>query len=294
MSVEALGYVGLAVKDLPAWEEFATGIAGLQAVLRADRAVDLRMDAYATRIRLIPGGNDDIAYIGWECRDDAQLRTLQRKLEAAGVAVTAGTEAEAAERYVQRLIRFRDPEGLTSEAFYGPLQSTEAPFVSPLGVRFKTGRQGLGHVVLIARDAKAQEKFYTEVMGFKLSDYINTEVVKGRPVSFTFMRCNSRHHSLALAQIPIPRKLQHFMLEVDDIDDVGRALYRCQDRGVHISLTLGRHSNDDMLSFYPMTPSGFDLEYGWGGRAVDDDTWHVVTHRANSAWGHRFQRPPKP
>ena len=61
-----------------------------------------------------------------------------------------------------------------------------------------------------------------------------------------------------------------------------------------LSLTLGRHSNDDMLSFYPMTPSGFDVEYGWGGLEVDDETWHVLTHAKNSAWGHHFQRPPRP
>ena len=78
------------------------------------------------------------------------------------------------------------------------------------------------------------------------------------------------------------------------LDDVGRALYRCMDAGQHVSLPLGRHSNDDMLSFYPMTPSGFDIEYGWAGVEVDDETWHVVTHASNSAWGHRFQRPPRP
>lgn len=49
-----------------------------------------------------------------------------------------------------------------------------------------------------------------------------------------------------------------------------------------------------MLSFYPLTPSGFDIEYGWGGLEVDDETWHVLTHEANSAWGHTFQRPPRP
>lgn len=84
------------------------------------------------------------------------------------------------------------------------------------------------------------------------------------------------------------------MLEVRSLDDVGRALHRCQDAGHHISLTLGRHSNDHMLSFYPLTPSGFDVEYGWAGLEVDDERWHVMTHATNSAWGHRFQRPPRP
>jgi 2,3-dihydroxybiphenyl 1,2-dioxygenase len=293
-SIAALGYVGLAVSDLAAWRRFATGILGLQAVERDDGAIDLRMDAYAMRMRLRAGEADDVEYVGWEVPDAASLERLSQTLRSRDIEVEAGTAADAALRHVAALIRFKDPEGLALEAYYGPLQRTDDPFVSPLGVQFKTGRQGLGHIVLVARSAAALERFYGEVLGFKLSDYIHTEVVPGRPLNLTFMRCNGRHHSLAFAQVPLKKKLQHLMIEVRSVDDVGRALYRCQDAGQHISLTLGRHSNDDMLSFYPMTPSGFDIEYGWAGLEVDDSTWHVVTHATNSAWGHRFQRPPRP
>ena len=166
--------------------------------------------------------------------------------------------------------------------------------ISPQGVRFKTGRQGLGHIVLSCRDVEAMQTFFTDVLHFRLSDIINTEIIPGRPLSLRFLRCNARHHSLALAPVPIPKKIVHLMFEVCDIDDVGRSLYRCLDAQVHLSMTLGRHSNDEMLSFYPLSPSGFDIEYGWGGLAVDDESWHVLTHAATSAWGHRFQRPPKP
>jgi 2,3-dihydroxybiphenyl 1,2-dioxygenase len=291
--IAALGYVGLAVSDLPAWRRFATELLGLQAVERSDGSIDLRMDNYATRLRLIEGTEDDIAYVGWEVGDADALDRLTQTLRARDVQVHAATRAEAAARYVAALIRFQDPEGLPMEAYFGPLQRSDDPFLSPLGVRFKTSAQGLGHIVLVARDAKAQERFYGEVLGFKVSDYIHTEVVPGRPLELTFMRCNRRHHSLALVALPLKKKLHHLMLEVQSIDDVGRALYRCLDAGQHISLTLGRHSNDEMLSFYPMTPSGFDIEYGWAGLEVDDDTWHVAMHGTNSAWGHHFQRPPR-
>jgi 2,3-dihydroxybiphenyl 1,2-dioxygenase len=291
--VQALGYVGLTVSDLQRWNTFATKLLGLQAAFCDDNRLDLRMDAYAMRLSLTAGIADDIGFVGWEVRGAQDLESLGAKLRQHGIAVTQGTPDEARQRFVKSIIKFRDPEGLRSEAYFGPLQRTNEPFLSPAGVRFKTGHGGLGHIVLVAQDMEVQESFYRDVLGFRVSDYIHTEVVPGKPLRLTFMRCNSRHHSLALAQLTLKKKLQHLMIEVESIDDVGRAMYRCTDGNCHVSLTLGRHSNDEMVSFYPQSPSGFDIEYGWSGLEVDDQTWHVLTHDKNSAWGHRFQRPPK-
>ncbi|EQB17148.1 VOC family protein [Sphingobium lactosutens] len=292
--VEALGYIGLEVSDLVAWRVFAEEELGLQWVPRDDGTIDLRTDQYATRIRLHVGPRDDLAYAGWEVKDGAALSALAARLERAGVTVDRADAAVAADRRVHSLIRFTDPEGNAHEAFFGPLQKTNDPFVSPAGARFKTGRQGLGHLVLACRQKATMMEFFTETLGFRLSDHINTEVVPGRPIEISFLRCNGRHHSLALAPVPIPKKIVHLMVEVTTIDDVGRALDRCMKGGRHLTFTLGRHSNDEMLSFYPLTPSGFDVEYGWGGLEVDDESWHVLTHDTNSAWGHIYQRPPKP
>lgn len=292
--IEALGYIGFEVSDKQSWRDFATGILGMQAEDRGDATLDLRMDAYASRIRLIEGNRDDLAFAGWEVRDEAALEALARRLGDAGIAVERGDEALAADRRVLKLIRFSDPEGNAHEAYFGPLQRTNVPFVSPLGVRFKTGRQGLGHLVLSCKDKAAMMDFFVGTLGFRVSDHIRTEVVPGRPLEISFLRCNGRHHSLALAPVPVPKRVLHFMVELDSIDDVGRALYRCQAEKIHIAMTLGRHSNDEMLSFYPLTPSGFEVEIGWGGIEVDDESWHVVTHDKNSAWGHVFQRAPRP
>jgi hypothetical protein len=59
--------------------------------------------------------------------------------------------------------------------------------------------------------------------------------------------------------------------------------------GVPVVSTLGRHSNDQMVSFYMSTPSGFEVEYGWGGRLVDDATWQVQRHDRGTLWGHKIQ-----
>ena len=78
----------------------------------------------------------------------------------------------------------------------------------------------------------------------------------------------------------------HFMVEVDDMDTVGRARDRCAELSVPVEYELGRHTNDQMFSFYPRTPSGFAAEIGWGGLRVDEATWQVTEMLQDSVWGH--------
>ena len=78
------------------------------------------------------------------------------------------------------------------------------------------------------------------------------------------------------------------MTEVATLDDVGRAMDRCARHGAPVSASLGRHANDEMVSFYVRTPGGFDIEYGTGGRLVDDATWVCRETTAVSLWGHSF------
>jgi biphenyl-2,3-diol 1,2-dioxygenase len=105
-------------------------------------------------------------------------------------------------------------------------------------------------------------------------------------VELVFLHCNPRHHTLALVPGPMPKRLNHLMLQVDSMDDVGLAHDRAGRLGVRISDGLGRHTNDHMFSFYADTPSGFQVEFGWGGRTIDSN-WTVVRHKAQRIWGHR-------
>ena len=291
--IKALGYLVFTISDKAAWLSYAENVLGVAVREDANGDLWLRIDDYAWRIKLVVGNVDQLDAVGWEVSDKTGLDQLKARLSEAGIAYEDGGAELAKERKVCEVIVFNDPDGTRCEAFFGPLQMTNKRFVSPQGYNFVTAEQGLGHIVLVTQDHQAQEAFYTALLGFKVSDYINTEVVPGRPLTITFLRCNGRHHSLALAPVPIPVKVAHIMLQVDNIDDVGRAMTAAEKAGCHFSFTLGRHSNDEMLSFYTMSPSGFDVEFGWGALEVDEDTWHVKTHNTNSAWGHKFQFPPK-
>jgi 2,3-dihydroxybiphenyl 1,2-dioxygenase len=292
MMIDQLSYLAFEVSDLEAWEAFATAVLGLGIADRTDRGFALRMDDHAARFFVTQGPADDLAAVGWEVADEAQLDRVLATVPGA----REGTAEEAAARQVVRLVVAHDPAGTRVEVAYGPAKTT--PFVSPL-VRsgFVADAYGLGHLVVSAPDPRATAAFYQDLLGFALSDRIVCTFY-GYPVDITFLHTNPRHHSLAFGG-PQPKRLHHFLLEVGSIDDVGAALDRAIGHGVRIAQMLGRHPNDKMISFYAFTPSGFQFEYGTGGRLVDDATWQPTTHDRVSEWGHHpperyAPRRPKP
>jgi hypothetical protein len=109
-----------------------------------------------------------------------------------------------------------------------------------------------------------------------------------------FLHCNPRHHSIAFAEVANPRKrINHFMLQLDQFDTVGRTYDAVQDGAAPLYVTMGRHPNDHMVSFYMGNPSRFGVEYGWGAREVDDSCWEVTEYNTPSIWGHKPAPRPR-
>lgn len=288
VSVRALAYIGVAVEDPDAWLRFATDTLGLMRADEADGAGRLRVDQRAWRIAVEKGAMNDLAFAGFEVGGAGELAAMRRKLQALGVAVEDDDGALAADRGVTELIHCVDPAGTRVEIFYGATDRFERPFVSPAGVGgFVTGDQGLGHVVLGGDDIAAMRAFYVDALGFRRSDLIRMEFRGLGKKELEFYHCNPRHHTVALVPLRGPRRIFHFMVQVASIDDVGFALDRVQAAGARITSTLGRHTNDHMISFYAETPGGIEVEYGFGARTVDDAHWTEALHHRPSIWGHR-------
>ncbi|HZZ89779.1 MAG TPA: VOC family protein [Caulobacteraceae bacterium] len=288
MPITALGYLGFEVGDLDAFASFATGVLGLMPAEASGEARRFRLDDQAWRLEARGGERNDVAFLGFEVAGAAELDAVAQRLRAADVEVTDGGSDLAADRGVCGLATCRDPDGLGVEIYYGPTQRTETPFASPAGAPgFVTGDQGLGHAVISTRDMAAARRFYQDLLGFRLSDVIRMRMGPQASFDMEFFHCNPRHHTLALIPVPMPKRLHHFMLQVPTLDAVGFALERAEAAGVQITSTLGRHTNDHMVSFYARTPGGFEVEYGWGAIEVDDAAWRVQRHDKPSTWGHK-------
>ena len=283
-AVIELAYIELGVSSIPDWQKYAENVLGV-AQEQTDDGVQLRYDQEAWRISLKASGEDDILCAGFKVASKADIRDIGIRLKSQGVEVTEGTQEQCLTRGVDEMLICFDPDGLRIELFVGE-RSTSSSFVSPRGVSgFVTVGMGLGHIVLSVSDEAKALAFYMDGLGFLLSDHI--VVGPGdRQLNLTFLHCNPRHHTLAIMPAPLPKRVHHIMLQVAAIDDVGAGLDAARQSDVPISLELGKHTNDKMISFYMQNPSGFDVEYGYGGVEIDDSNWQTTTYNAISIWGH--------
>jgi len=280
MRIEALGYVGIRSKNLEDWGAYATRFLGMQLVDRTSNMLSLRMDDRKQRVIVNADADGGAGFYGWEVAGAAALDSLAAKLERAGVAVARGSRALADERRVKDLIVFADPLGNRLEAFYGAEVSPE-PFRAGRNISgFRTGPLGMGHAVLTVERLDDVLPFYRDVLGFALSDYIL------RPFRAYFLHVNPRHHSLAFIETG-KNGIHHMMVELFSLDDVGQAYDIALTDPESIGSTFGRHTNDYMTSFYSWSPSGFMVEYGWGGRLVEPGNWTAQEYTVGpSLWGH--------
>lgn len=293
--LKSLGYITVSTNDIERWRQFAFGVLGFaEGKGPDDSALYLRMDERAARIIVVPGETDRIITVGWEVRDRAALKRVMATLEGSGVAFEKLSVQEADARRVEEVITFEDPAGTTLEVFHGAVLD-HSPVVTPFGAKFVTGDQGLGHVVVPAKDPNGLFKFYTEVLGFRSRGAFRIPLPpEFGPIRVRFLGINARHHSLAIAPAMHQRDpgLVHVMVEVDTLDAVGQALDRVNADGFTVSSTLGRHTNDKMVSFYVRAPGEWDIEFGTDGMRVDETYYTAEEITADSYWGHQWIPEP--
>jgi len=313
--IRGLGYLRVQSRDLARWRELTVGALGLQEVPGSTPdALHLRMDERASRMVVEPGDTDALLAVGWEVRDQFALAAVGRALNAAGTPVRELDLVECAQRRIEAGIRFADPSGTPVEVFFGPVLD-HSPVRTGHGQRFSTGELGMGHVVLPSAYVEEAVSFYTEVLGFvprgsirlgtaigqprrgrsapmvAADEALADDTLLERPERIRFLGVNSRHHSLAVcpaSQERVPGILA-LGIEVDSLDAVGMALDAVEAADFSLSSTLGRHTNDRMVSFYVRVPGGWDVQYGTDSIRVDESTYTSEEITRSSFWGHSWR-----
>ena len=188
---------------------------------------------------------------------------------------------------VDGAITLEDPCGQRLEIFHGA-ELDHSTVSTRYRTEFVTDELGLGHLVVPTTDYDATIAFYRDVLGFHTRGAFPFPAAPGMPpLRIQFMGVNPRHHSFAVMPAPhMGPGIVHIMLEVAEMDQVAQAMERTTEHGFGISSTLGRHTNDKMVSYYLRAPGGWDIEYGYDGLMVDENQYLPQNIIADSYWGH--------
>jgi len=288
-----LGYIVVETERFTDWRRFGHDAIGMHVDDTGPDVLRFRLDDNQCRFLLRRGPAEDVTALGWQVDDHRTFDEILARVTCHDVPVIEGTTEEAGLRGVERLVRFPGPNGLTQELFTRP-HIGDVPVDMAVRGGFVTGQAGIGHVAVTSTKPHQMRGYYDTVFDARLTDFID-ETIGGLKFKIRFLRVNQRHHSIAIAAVnrlpinPIRTRVQHVNVQVADLDDMTASYQRVKDLGFQLALEVGQHTNDRELSYYAVTPSGFEWEVGWNPIVVDEKTWQPTTYQGISIWGHTRQ-----
>ncbi|MEM8593734.1 MAG: VOC family protein [Pseudomonadota bacterium] len=315
MQVQSLAYVIINSTDLSKWSHYATQVCGLMpsTSMKVDSVAGnpiefYKMDHRAFRYGVQKAEFDGLFASGWKLKDAVAFKDAMDELSSKKIPFEKiEDETFLASRSANELMVVSDPSGNVLEIMWedDAHANDGVDFASSCDVEaFITTAEngvdmGLGHVVLHAPVNFEDTHAFYESIGFLDSDI--TDLSAQGMGKIYFMNCNPRHHSLALWSWGAPTPdtefrpspeskapgCVHLMMEVGSLAEVGSCLDRVNENEVMVTSTLGEHINDEMTSFYMLSPGNFAVEFGFEGNQLDES--HQTTHNTvASKWGHKW------
>lgn len=282
LGITHLRHISLITPVLQEQANFYEQIWGLDKVSEGEDSVYFRGAGPEHHIlSLHTGERRGLHHVAFGMVDKDAVDEAAEKLAALGVPIISppGYLDEAGSGYG---LRFLDPEGRCIElsAWVEIHTSTwSKKNVDPIK---------LNHVVLNTVDIDKAVDFYTKVLGFKVTDWSEHQMV--------FLRCNKNHHSIAFNQAS-HASVNHIAYEVDNVDEVMRGISNVRAAGYQELWGPGRHGPGDNIFCYFQDPGGFVMEYTCYLVTIENEAewraliWKRVPHLMDQ-WG--LAGPPSP
>ncbi|GAA4088931.1 VOC family protein [Nonomuraea soli] len=262
------------------YADFGLRATGEHTFATADGGEQLRLVHSPSR-RLVDLGvgvddPDDVARI------EASLARLGLSLDGHGTVTDPGTGVRVKVEIAGHITRPAEP----APVYNGPGRADRLDARAPGVLREERVRpRKLGHVVLGSTDQEASQRFFTEGLGFKVSDEV--------PGIAAFLRCSSDHHNVLVQPAPVPY-LHHTSWEVEDVDEIGRGAHHMLEGHPERHVWgLGRHHIGSNFFWYLKDPAGnFSEYYSDLDCVVDEAVWKPEVFsdmRILYSWG-----PPVP
>ncbi len=268
VNVEEVSHVALKTRNVEHQATFYTNIVGLGETERdATGRVYLRCNANHHAVVLVPSSESGIDHFALNVGDPKTLNAAATALTRAGISYETETPGELGQG---PSLRLRDPDGYSVELIGGMAQ------VSPnYGPRAVQPRK-LSHVTLLVDDCKRSGEFYSEVLGFRPSDWVDD--------IFLWMRCNPDHHGLAFAKTGSIR-MHHFALEVIDFSYLVRQAEHLMQNGYTLLYGPGRHGPGKNQFEYFRDPEQNLIEFMCDIQQIwDDATYEPRVWNSKELW----------
>ena len=285
--VTEIRYVGYGVADFEAERAFYADSWGLVEVEAHDDMAWFKTHGHDEHhvVRLHKSDSNCVEVIALAADSRADVDGLQAKVAAAGCTIIhPARELDAPGGGYG--FRFFSPDGLPFE-----ISAEVAPLDKRALARWEGVPVRISHIVLHSPDHQAMVRFFCDVLGFRVSDWLGDYMC--------FLRCNGAHHRLAI--LPGPPCLNHVAYDMLTVDDMMRGLSRLKTRGTEVRWGPGRHTAGNNTFSYFTTPAGFAVEYTSELEVVDFEAHveqvHVPGPQVLDQWGIGVGGPqtmPKP
>ncbi len=274
-TIKKLSHVALKVTDVTAAAGFYQQVVGLGETTRDSAGnVYLRCNADHHSLKLMTNGAAGIDHFALDVGDEAGLAAAADRLARAGIAYEESPE----EPGQGPGIRLPDPDGFTVELVAGLEQVS--PHYGPRAVQPRR----IAHVTILVADPQASVAFYTEVLGFKISDWFSDV--------FCWLRCNPEHHSVAIARLERVG-LHHLAFDVAHFGNLAHQGDHLVANGRHYLYGPGRHGpgNNQFAYFYDL--DGHIVEFTCDSLQIwDDASYQYKVWQPSEKWVNLWGQDP--
>jgi catechol 2,3-dioxygenase len=250
--------IELGVRDLQQSAEFYEKSWALEQVASEGDTIHFRATGGEHHVLTIrQRGKPGLLGVHFAVTDRTAVDQLCAKAKGYGVEVAGNPAALPASAGGGYGFRFKTPDGLPMSISSDTEQHPDRPLDRSRPTK-------ISHVVLNSAKIDEQIRFFSDVLGFKLSD--STQLMD-------FLRCSADHHSLAIFRNNGP-SLNHVAYELPNFDGLMRGSGRVKKNGFDIEWGIGRHGPGSNIFSYFLDPNGFVAEYTTELDQLDDAT-HV-------------------
>ncbi len=243
MKIAKIGYAAFNTTNVETLLTYYTNVIGFTLAERGDDGTAyLRGILDHHTIALYPAKENSLRHIGFGLSGDQTLQEAQASLHEQGIAAELQTDAQPG---VAEQLQFTDPEGNVLQ-LYTAMEQVHDHFPSAGIVPEK-----LGHVAMAVHDPRKISDFYQQVLGFRVSDWIED--------FFVFLRCSPDHHTVNFLRSKY-QKMHHIAFQLKDWAHVQRACDYLYEQNIPLLWGPGRHGAGHNIFTYHHDPNGQIVE----------------------------------